>query len=125
MFRQQALSPTAQALSKLLAELKSHPEVELVALSTADGLVVDGESSPQLSAAAGFVLAAAQHTFGMLGLEKCQEVVLCQTNHSQMVSKLFQVGTASLILTVIFNRSVSNKRLLSNYIKQIQTLMEE
>ena len=72
MFQNQPTPPIVSALSQLLAELRQHPDIEVVSLSTIDGLMVEEQSSSQLSAAVGFLISTSHQSFALMGLEGCK-----------------------------------------------------
>lgn len=117
---------TAQALSKIVTDLQAEPQVLLVSLSTADGVPVDltDNTANQLSAVAGFLMAAVQQACTMLGLEEGAEVVVHGQHGQVLVARPFNVAQTRLILTVIFTQETAYRRLINTAVRSVQEVME-
>jgi predicted regulator of Ras-like GTPase activity (Roadblock/LC7/MglB family) len=126
MFRNSPVPETAQALSKILADLQEDPQVLYAILSTADGIPVDMTLSKanQLSAVAGFLLASAQQACTMLGLTDAAEVVVASQQGPVLVARPFTVAQTRVILTVIFAHETAYRRLLNTAVRSVQAVME-
>ncbi|MCA9934684.1 MAG: roadblock/LC7 domain-containing protein [Ardenticatenaceae bacterium] len=112
-----------------MADLNEFPGVQTAVLSTEDGLTMDTvESTPgcnQLAAVAGFMLTTAQLSSTMLGLQDSEELMLQGKDGRFLVCRPFQVGQTRLILSVIFNQTISYKRLFNQTIQAIQQTVEK
>jgi len=122
-------SDLSRRLRQVVTDLVQYPGVQTAVLSTEDGLTVDvAESTPvcnQLAAVAGFMLATTQLSLTMLGLQESQELVVQGKDGRFLVSRPFQVGQSRLILSVIFNQTISYKRLFNHTIQAIQHTVEQ
>ena len=117
---------TAQALSEVMSDLRAQPHVLLASLSTADGVPVDltANKASQLSAVAGFLLAAAQQSCTMLGLEESAEVMIQGQKGHVLVMRPFTVAQTRVILTIIFSEETTYRRLFNTAVRAVQQVME-
>ena len=70
MIIQQAASETAERLKSIIFNLQQHPLIDLVILSTEDGIPIDSlnDQDPTAAAVAGFMLSSARQGFAILNV---------------------------------------------------------
>ena len=113
-------------LEDILAELANQPAVALVNLATADGVPINtADNSGRISAAAGFLVTAAQQAFAMLSLGETAEVVIYGQNDIFLVSRIFPTNGSRLILSILFDAPTSYKRMVAHTVRSIQQIMEQ
>jgi predicted regulator of Ras-like GTPase activity (Roadblock/LC7/MglB family) len=115
-----------QKITKALAQLKRHPDVETAVLATGDGLSLDATlpASGNTAAVAGFMMAATRQSTAMLGIDQIKTLTMHLPNGTFIIYYPFVAADHQLILTVIFKRSTRHKRLLSDVVKKITEIME-
>lgn len=126
MLNYRLVSGTAQRLTDILTDMQEQPDIDKVVLCTPDGLTVNGPTSVkgQVSAVGGFLLSAANLSSNLIGHNNCQEITVEFEDSAFLVCQLFTAGNSKLILTVLFNQKQAYKRLLSQYIRNIQLALE-
>jgi predicted regulator of Ras-like GTPase activity (Roadblock/LC7/MglB family) len=126
MFNNIRIPQTMATLEDILAELANQPAVVLVNLATADGVPINmADNSGRISAAAGFLVTAAQQAFAMLSLGETAEVVIYGHNDIFLVSRIFPTNGSRLILSILFDAPTSYKRMVAHTVRSIQQIMEQ
>ena len=126
MILEQAKSSTAEKLTEIILDLQHDPAIEMVILSTEDGIPINSinDKDNKAAAVAGFMLAAARQGFAMLNLAGSREIVIRNKHNQLFVSRIFSTGESKLILILLLNEDIPYKRLMNRVTRRIKTTVE-
>ena len=116
----------ATQLAKIIGDLEKRPFIKTVTLSTTDGLAIiqTDNKAERAAAVASLMATAAKQAQLMLDLDTCDEIMLSLQNNNFLVYHPFTAGGTRLILTVLFNKQTTYKRLLTHTSNKIKQIME-